>query len=96
MQEIGLRAALGASRGDIVGLIARQGFGLTAAGAAIGLAGAAGLSRVLDALLFRISPLDPPTYAGVAMVIAATAALTCAIPAWRAARVDPVSTLRAG
>ena len=93
-REIGVRSALGASRGMIVGLVVRQGLALTALGVLIGLAGAAAASRVLVSLLFGVSPLDPVTYAGVIGVLGGVALLACGVPAWRAARVDPATTLR--
>ena len=94
MREIGVRAALGASRGAIVRLILGQGFALTLAGLAIGLAGAILASRTLVTLLFGVTPLDAATYAGVIALLAVVSALACAVPAWRAARVDPVTTLK--
>jgi putative ABC transport system permease protein len=94
-REIGVRAALGATRAQIVGLIARQGVALTAAGAVLGLAAATGASRALTTLLFGVTPFDPLTYGSVVVLLAMVALLACAIPAWRAARVDPALTLRA-
>ncbi len=94
-REIGVRSALGATRGRILGLIVRQGMSLTGLGVAIGLAGAAVASRLIVTLLFGISRLDPVTYLGVIALLGGVAALACTVPAWRAARVDPVSTLRA-
>ena len=75
-------------------LIARQGLGLTALGAAIGLAVALAASRALASLLFGVSRLDPVTYLGVVALLAGVAMVACAVPAWRAARVDPAVTLR--
>jgi putative ABC transport system permease protein len=95
MREIGVRAALGASRRHILTMILRDGMLLTALGIAIGLAGAAAASQALTTLLFGISRLDPITYLGVVSLLALVAALACATPAWRAARVDPSITLRA-
>ena len=94
-REIGVRSALGASRGDIVGLVVGQGMVLTALGMALGLCGAAFASRALLTLLFGISPLDPTTYAGVVAALAGVSFIASAVPAWRAARVDPSITLRA-
>jgi putative ABC transport system permease protein len=68
---------------------------LTAAGIAIGLVGATAACQTLTTLLFGVSRLDPPTYFGVVALLALVAALACATPAWRAARVDPSITLRA-
>jgi putative ABC transport system permease protein len=95
MREIGVRAALGASRGDLLSLVVRQGMMLTGLGVALGLIGAAAASRALMTLLFGVSPLDPVTYLGVIALAAAVSAIACAVPAWRAARVDPSITLRA-
>ena len=94
-REIGVRSALGASRGSILGLIVRQGMTLTGIGVAVGLAGAAAASQALVAMLFGVSRLDPVTYLGVVVLLAGVAALACTVPAWRAARVDPVGALRA-
>jgi putative ABC transport system permease protein len=94
-REIGVRAALGASRGDILSLIVRQGMTLTLLGAAIGLVGAAAASGALVTLLFETSTLDPVTYVGMIALLLAVSAVACWIPALRAARVDPSITLRA-
>jgi putative ABC transport system permease protein len=94
-REIGVRAALGASRGDILVLITRQGMTLTALGTAIGLLGAMGASQAVATLLFGVSRLDPVTYIGVIALLLVVSTLACSVPAWRAARVDPAITLRA-
>ena len=94
-REIGVRAALGASRGDILVLITRQGMTLTALGTAIGLLGAMGASQAIVTLLFGVSRLDPVTYIGVIALLLVVSTMACSVPAWRAARVDPVITLRA-
>jgi putative ABC transport system permease protein len=67
---------------------------LTACGVLVGLAGAAAASQVLVSMLFGISPLDPATYLGVIAVLGVVALVACSVPAWRAARVDPATTLR--
>lgn len=95
LPEMGVRAALGASRERIVGLVVRQGMLLAAAGVALGLGGAVAASAMLATLLFEVSRLDPITYAAVAGLLMFAAALACSIPAARAARVDPVRTLNA-
>jgi ABC-type antimicrobial peptide transport system permease subunit len=95
LREIGVRSALGATRGQIVGLVVREGMGLTLVGVAIGLAAAVAASRALVTLLFGVSRLDPLTYAGVIALLAGVSAVACWIPAARAARVDPSITLRA-
>jgi putative ABC transport system permease protein len=93
-REIGVRAALGASRGSILRLIVGQGLSLAGIGVVIGLSGALAASRFIAALLFGISALDPVTYLGVVALLAGVAVLACWVPAWRAARVDPVTSLK--
>jgi putative ABC transport system permease protein len=93
-REIGVRAALGASRARIVGLVVRQGMVLTGLGVAIGLIGAAAATQAIVTLLFGVSPLDPITYVGVTALLAGVALLACGVPAWRAAQIDPAETLR--
>jgi putative ABC transport system permease protein len=95
MREIGVRAALGATRRDILALVLRDGMILTTAGIAIGLVVSAAASQTLTTLLFGISRLDPATYLAVVVLLALVATIACATPAWRAARVDPSITLRA-
>ena len=94
--EIGVRMALGAERGDVIRLIVGQGLGLVAAGLGIGLLLSAAATRYLGTLLFGVSPMDPWTYAGVALVLAASAMAACYLPARRAARIDPHAALRQG
>jgi len=94
-RELGVRAALGASRRDILALVLGQGLALTLVGATAGLVGAAAASRALATLLFGVSRLDPATYAAVVVVLGGVSALACSVPAWRASRVDPAITLRA-
>jgi ABC-type antimicrobial peptide transport system permease subunit len=94
-REIGVRAALGASRGDILALVLRQGMTLTGIGVAIGLAGAIAATQAIVTMLFGISRLDPITYLGVIALLAGAAMVSCGAPAWRAVRVDPATTLRA-
>ena len=94
-REIGVRSALGAPRATILALVVRQGMTLTGAGVAIGLAGAVAASQWIAAMLFGVSPLDAVTYLGVIALLAAVSLMACAVPAWRAVRVDPATTLRA-
>lgn len=94
-REIGVRSALGATRGKILVLIMRQGATLTLVGIGIGLLGAAAASRALMSLLFGVSRVDPVTYLAVIVVLGVVSILASSIPAWRAARVDPAITLRA-
>jgi putative ABC transport system permease protein len=94
-REIGIRTALGATRGEIMRSVLRNGLLLTTVGIAIGVAGASATSRLLETLLYGISRADAATYAGVIVLLGAVAALACWVPARRAAAVDPVITLRA-
>jgi len=93
-REIGVRSALGASRRDILALVVRQGMALTAIGIMLGLLGAVAASQTIAALLFGVSPLDPLTYFGVIALLGAVSMIACGVPAWRAARVDPMVALR--
>jgi len=93
-REIGVRAALGASRGGIVRLIVRQGMTLTGLGALLGLAGALIASQAIRSLLFGISRFDLVTYSVALAVLIAVAAIACLVPAWRASQIDPMAALR--
>lgn len=95
MHELGVRVALGASRRAILSLVMGQGLLLAALGSLIGLFGALTGSRALVTLLFDISPLDGLTHAGVILLLIVVAGVACALPAWRAVRVDPALALRA-
>jgi putative ABC transport system permease protein len=92
--EIGVRLALGASPWDVLVLVVRQGVGLAAAGTVLGIAGALVLARGLQSLLFGVGAADPFSYAGAGLVMAVSVLLACALPAWRASRVDPTVALR--
>jgi putative ABC transport system permease protein len=94
-REIGIRMALGAQGREIRGLFVRRGLILGGTGLAIGLGGALGLTRLMESLLFGISPLDPVTFTAMPVVLAAAAVLASYLPARRAVAVDPVETLRA-
>jgi len=93
-REIGVRSALGASRGGIVALVMRQGMKLAGIGAVLGVFGALLASQAITAMLFGISRFDPLTYLAAVVLLAAVVATACAIPAWRAARIDPIVALR--
>ena len=93
-REIGVRSALGASRGSIVALVIRQGMTLTGIGVVLGLIGAMAASQAISAMLFGVSRLDPLTYLGVMALLAAVSVIACSLPAWRAARIDPTVALR--
>ncbi len=92
--EIGVRMALGARRGDVLRMVLGSGLTLVSIGVAAGLAGALAASRLLTSYLFAVSPSDPATFVGVALVLAAIALLASMAPALRAARVDPMIALR--
>jgi predicted permease len=93
-REIGVRSAIGASRGQIAGLIVRQGLWKGGIGVVLGLIGAALLSRSMTTLLFNVRPTDPAVYAAVSLVLIAVALLASYLPARRASRIDPLIALR--
>ena len=95
-REIGVRAALGAGRRDLLGLVLRQGLGVTMVGLAIGLIAAAGLTRLMESLLFGIEALDITSFLAAPAVLLLVACAACLVPALRAARVDPATALRDG
>ncbi|MGH9342716.1 MAG: ABC transporter permease [Terriglobia bacterium] len=92
--EIGIRVALGAQKSDVLGMVLRQGLKLALIGVGVGIAGALVLTRFLSGFLFGVKPADPLTFAAVALILTAIALLACYIPARRAAKVDPMVTLR--
>jgi predicted permease len=94
VHDIGIRMALGARPKDVLEMTLRQGLRLTLIGVAIGMAGTLALTRVIRGLLYRVSPTDSLTFAGVALILAAVALLASYLPARRAARIDPMAALR--
>jgi putative ABC transport system permease protein len=94
VREIGVRIALGASSGDILGLVIAEGMRPTAAGILIGACGAFALGGVLSKLIYGVSPADPLTFLAVALLLAFVALAACAIPSYRATRIQPITALR--
>jgi ABC-type antimicrobial peptide transport system permease subunit len=92
-REIAIRLALGAQRRTIRRMVSRQGIGLAAAGAGVGLAGALIVARLMAGLLYGVSPYDLWIFASVTAVLAAVAIAASYIPALRAMRFDPITTL---
>ena len=93
-REIGIRVALGASRGSVLSLMLRRGLTLVAVGSVIGLGAAAVLTGPFSRLLFNVGPRDFAVFGSVALLLAAAGGLASYVPAWRATRVDPLSALR--
>jgi putative ABC transport system permease protein len=92
--EIGVRLALGAARGDIIGLVVRKGMMLALAGVGIGLGATLALTRLMQSLLFGLNAADPLTFAAVAALLSLVAFAACYVPALRASRLDPMAALR--
>jgi len=92
--DIGVLVTLGARPGNIIRLVVRQGMELAVIGIAVGLAGAAGLTRVMASLLYGVTTTDAITFGAVSALLAAVAFAATIIPAWRATRVDPMVALR--
>jgi putative ABC transport system permease protein len=92
--EIGIRRALGAADGRVVGMVLKQGMALASAGVVLGTGGALLLTRFLETLLFGIEPTDAVTFASVGAVLVTVALAACYLPARRAARIDPLVALR--
>jgi len=93
-REVGIRMALGARPGEVQVMILRQGLTVAAIGLAIGVGGAMAVTGLAESLLYNISPRDPATFAGVAVIMTVAAALACSAPARRAANVAPTEALR--
>lgn len=95
IQEFGLRIALGATRGNLVGIILKDCLRVCGAGIGIGVAASVATTRALSSLLYDTSPLDPTTFIGVPSILLLVAIAAAAFPAWRAIHADPMTTLRA-
>jgi putative ABC transport system permease protein len=93
-REIGIRIALGAAHGKVLGLVLRRGLLLVGVGVALGIGGAVATTRFLQSLLFEVGTTDLLTFAGVSLLLTLVAVAACAIPAWRATRVDLLTALR--
>jgi ABC-type antimicrobial peptide transport system permease subunit len=93
-REMGVRLALGADGGDIIGMILRSGLLISAFGIAIGLGAALALSRLIESALWNVAHTDALTYAATGIILGCTALLACLGPAIRAAHADPLKTLR--
>ena len=94
-REIGIRMALGAGNGQVVGLVLRQGIMIAAVGIVVGVVGALALSRITQSLLYGVEPSDPAVFGAVVAVISLVAVAACLIPMRRATRVDPLTAIRA-
>jgi putative ABC transport system permease protein len=92
--EIGVRIALGAQQQDILALIMKRGLGLAFAGVGIGLFTSLALTRLIESLLFGVTPTDAMTFVGVSLLLAGVALVACLVPARRAMKVDPIVALR--
>ncbi|HEY7545164.1 MAG TPA: FtsX-like permease family protein, partial [Blastocatellia bacterium] len=93
-QEIGIRMALGARREDVLRMVVGQGLSLALTGIAIGMAAAMALTRLMQSLLFEVSPRDPEVFASVSSLLIVVSLAACYLPARRATRVDPIRALR--
>jgi putative ABC transport system permease protein len=94
-REIGVRAALGATRRDLIGMVLREGLVVAGTGLLVGLGAAAIATRAMTAVLFGVTPLDPLAFIASAILLSIVAGAACVIPARRAAAIDPTTALRA-
>jgi putative ABC transport system permease protein len=92
--EIGVRMALGANKNDVLRMILARSFCMTGFGLLFGIFGAFALSQLLSSLLYEVKPVDPTTFIIVALLLGAVSLVASSVPAWRAARVDPMVALR--
>lgn len=92
--EIGVRIALGAQRSQVLALMLRDGLRPALVGLVLGLAASAGVTRLIQSMLYETHPLDPEIFGAVTFILMLVAAAACIVPAWRAARLDPVTALR--
>jgi ABC-type antimicrobial peptide transport system permease subunit len=93
--EIGIRIALGAQKGQVLGLVLRDGLRPVALGLVIGVAGGAAVGYVIRSLLYGTQPMDPAVFAAMVATLLLVAAMASAAPAWRASSVNPIEALRA-
>jgi len=93
-REFGIRMALGASAGDVVGMVIRHGLRLAAIGLGLGLAGAFGITRLMTAMLYAVRPTDPLVFGGVTVALMAVAVAASVVPSVRISRIRPANALR--
>jgi putative ABC transport system permease protein len=93
-REIGVRMALGARAGDVLRGVVAEGLRLAAVGVAVGLAASLAVARLLRGMLFGVGVYDPAAFLAAPVLLGLVALVACSVPAWRAARVDPVEALR--
>jgi ABC-type antimicrobial peptide transport system permease subunit len=93
-RELGLRMALGASRSDVLTLVLKRGLMLAGIGIVVGVLASVAMGRLMQNLLFGVAPLDPPVFSSVTLVLVFVATVATFVPAFRAARLDPMRTLR--